>query len=94
MLIHIVKDAITDLISCWVTEKLQWIPKCCIPYCGLQNILDGFPPTDIFDKLGSLVASLKQVKENMDIHICELAPVIRVNEFDDNINNFNNQLAT
>ena len=92
--VRTVKDANIDLISCWVTEKLQWIPKYCILYCGLQDILDRSSPTDIFDKLGSLVASLKQVNDNMDIHICELAPVMRVEEFDDNINNFNNQLST
>ena len=30
----------------------------------------------------------------MNIHICELEPVMRVEEFDDNIYNFNNQLST
>ena len=91
-----VKDANIDLISCWITEMLQWIPKYCILYCGLRDILDGSSPTDIFDKLGSLFASLKQVNDSMDIHIpvCELAIVMGVEEFDGNINRFNNQLST
>lgn len=91
--VRTIKEANIDLIRCWISEKLQWAPGYCILYCGLQDILDKNQLEDIFDRLGSLVASLKQINEDMVIHICELAPVLRVQEFDEIINNFNNQLA-
>ena len=40
------------------------------------------------------MTELKQVNENMNIHICELAPIPNVCEYDEYINNFNNQVAT
>ena len=50
--------------------------------------------SDIFDRLGFLIAELKQVNENMNIHICELAPILNVGDYDELINSFNNQVAT
>ena len=90
--VRTVKGANIDLIKCWIAEKLQWVPSNCILYCGLQDILDKSTPSDIFDQLGSLVAELKRVNENMTIYICELAPIPNVLDFDEYINNFNNQL--
>ena len=92
--IRTIKGANTDLIKCWISEKLQWAPGNCILYCGLQDIMDGSLAEDILDRLGSLVAGLKQINEEMNIYICELVPVVRVQEYDESINNFNNQLAT
>lgn len=92
--VRTIKEADIDLTKCWIAEKLNWTPKYCILYCGLQDILDRSSLEDIFDRLGSLVTSLKQVNEDMIIHICELVPIPRVQEFDEDINNFNNQLAT
>ena len=91
--VRTIKDANIDLINCWVSEKLQWAPNCCILYCGIQDIFDGSQSGDIFDRLGSLIASLKEVNEEMKIFICELAPVPQVQEFDEKINSFNNQLS-
>ena len=90
--VRTLKEANIDLLKCWVSERLHWAPKCCILYCGLQDILDGSVSTDIFDKLGSLVTSLKEINEDMHIYICELAPVLKVEEYEDSINTFNNQL--
>ena len=92
--VRTIKGANIDLLKCWVSEKLQWVPRNCILYCGLQDILDKSSTSDIFDRLGSLISELKQVNENMCIHICELAPIPNVNDFDEYINNFNNQVAT
>lgn len=91
--VRTIREANIDLVKCWVSEKLQWVPKCCILYCGIQDILDGSIPAEIFDKLGSLVANLKQVNEDMNIYVCELVPILKVQEYDEKINNFNNQLA-
>ena len=91
--VRTIKDANIDLMKCWVSERLHWAPKCCILYCGLQDILDRSMSADIFDKLGSLIASLKEVNEEMCIYICELTPVLKVEEYDESINIFNNQLA-
>ena len=89
-----IKGANIDLVKCWISEKLQWVPTNCILYCGLQDILDKSAPSDIFDRLGSLTTELKQLNENMDIHISELTPIPSVQDFDEHINNFNNQLVT
>ena len=92
--VRTIKGANIDLLKCWISEKLQWVPSNCILYCGLQDILDKSTPSDIFDRLGSLIAELKQINENMNIHICELAPIPNVCDYDEHINNFNNQVAT
>ena len=93
-LIRTIRGANIDLIKCWISERLQWVPDNCVLYCGLQDILDGTTPSDIFDRMGSMVACLKEKNEAMNIYICELAPVLRVEDFDENINNFNNQLIS
>ena len=87
--IRTIRGANTDLINCWVSEKLQWAPKNVVLYCGLQDIMDDMAIVDIFDKLGSLITSLKQVNDSMQIYICELAPAIKAEKYDDPINNFN-----
>ena len=81
--VRTIKGANIDLIKTWISERLQWVPKCCILYCGLQDILDNSPPSDIFDKLDFLVMELKQVNESMDIQICELVPVPNLQDFDE-----------
>ena len=91
--IRTIKGANIDLVKCWISEKLQWVPSNCILYCGLQDILDKSATSDIFDGLGSMVTELKQANENMNIYICELAPIPNVQDFDEHINNFNNQLV-
>ena len=73
--IRTIKGANIDLVKCWISEKLQWVPSNCILYCGLQDILDKSATSDIFDGLGSMVTELKQANENMNIYICELAPI-------------------
>ena len=90
--IRTIRGANTDLINCWISEKLQWAPNSCVLYCGLQDILEDIATIDIFDRLGSLIASLKQINDNMQIYICELAPAIRAEVYDEPINNFNNHL--
>ena len=91
--IRTLKDANIDLVKCWINEKLQWTPKNCILYCGLQDIIDGTSPADAMDRFGSLVTCLKEVNEEMTIYVCELVPVTNVQDFDENLNNFNNLLA-
>ena len=90
--IRTIRGANTDLINCWVSEKLQWAPNGCVLYCGLQDIYEDIATIDIFDKLGSLITSLKQINDNMQIYICELAPAVNAEKYDDPINNFNNHL--
>ena len=92
--IRTIKDGNIDLIKGWVSEKLTWTPDCCILYCGLQDILDDATSDVIFDALGSLVACLKQRNEDMAIYICEIAPVMQVEEYDEKINNYNNKLSS
>ena len=90
--IRTIRGANTDLINCWVSEKLQWVPNGCVLYCGLHDILEDIATIDIFDRLGSLVTSLKQINDNMQIYICELAPAVKAEKYDEPINSFNNHL--
>ena len=69
-----IKDANIDLMTCWVSEKLNWSPDKCILYCGIHDILEGTSPNSVIDNLGTLIAELKQVNENMDICVCHLVP--------------------
>ena len=92
--VRTIKGANIDLINCWVKEKLHLTPKACILYCGVQDIFDGSELEVIYDGIGSLIANLKQANESMEIFLCELAPVPQVQEFDEKINNFNQQLPT
>ena len=50
--------------------------------------MDDMAIVDIFDKLGSLITSLKQVNDSMKIYICELAPAVKAEKYDDPIKNF------
>ena len=75
--IRTIRDANIDLIRCWIHEKLTWIPRSCILYCGYQDMCEGNIIEETFDRLGSLIACLKQFNENMDIYICELVPSVK-----------------
>ena len=81
-----------DLIRCWVAEKLNWMPSRCILVCGIHDILDEVNPSKILDDLGALVAELKKINENMEIHICELLPTLQQEEFGEKIEYYNGQL--
>ena len=39
-----------------------------------------------------LLPSLKQINDNMQIYICELAPAVKAEKYDEPINSFNNHL--
>lgn len=91
--IRTIRGANIDLVKCWVTEKLHWVPTKCILYCGLQDILNNVPTLDIFENLDSLVINLKEINEAMEISICQLAPTLMVEKYDDKINDYNNKLV-
>ena len=87
-----IKDASINLMTCWVSEKLNWCPDKCILYCGIHDILEGISPNGLLDNLGTLIAELKWINENMDICVCHLVPTLIVDEYEVPINCFNNQL--
>ena len=91
-MVRTIKGGNCDLISSWVAEKLNWIPSNCVLVCGTQDIIEGETPSNVLDKLGSLISELKQVNENMVINICQLGPTLRTNEFEETIVYFNEQL--
>ena len=91
-LVRTIKGGNCDLISSWVTEKLNWKPSNCVLVCGTHDILEGETPGNILDSLGSLIAQLKQVNENMVINICQISPTLRTDEFEETIIYLNEQL--
>ena len=90
--VRTIKGGNCDLISSWVAEKLNWKPSNCVLVCGTHDLLEGDTPGNILDSLGSLIAQLKQVNENMVIYICQIGPTLRTNEFEETIVYFNEQL--
>ena len=86
-----INDATIDLMKCWVNEKLEWIPSKCIMYCGTHDLIENDNIVSIFDDLGFLVAELKNVNENIELFVCELAPNLE-NDLDNKIKRFNDKL--
>ena len=91
-MVRTIKGGNCDLISSWVAEKLNWKPSNCVLVCGTQDIIEGETPSNVLDRLGTLISQLKQVNENMVINICQLGPTLRTNEFEETIVYFNEQL--
>lgn len=89
------RDSDTDLIKCWVEEKLSWVPEKCIIYSGLFDAKQSKTPSKVIDDLSALVSSLKVKNENMQIHIVQTAPShksdtlqAKLNEINDHIRNW------
>ena len=90
--IRTISGANVDLIRSWVSEKLNWKPTRCFLVCGIHDILEGETSSNILDSIGTVITELKNKNENMEINICQLVPTLRVNELEDIINYYNNQL--
>lgn len=90
--IRTIKGANTDLLTCWVSEKLNWTPARCILYCGFHDILENITAATILDRLGTLVAELKQRNENMEIFVCQLVSTVK-EDLRDKIDHYNIQLT-
>jgi len=90
--IRTIKGANIDLLKCWVIEKLNWTPQKCILYCGLHDLLDDVDSSVLMDNLGTLISTLKEKNENMQIFLCELVPILGIDEIQSNINIFNRKL--
>ena len=43
--IRTINEATVDILRSWVDERLNWIPKKCILYCGLYDALNGKLPS-------------------------------------------------
>ena len=67
--IRTIKDVSVNALKCWINDQLGWIPKNCIIYCGLKDILNNANPSRILDTLGMVISDLKKKKEDMDIYI-------------------------
>lgn len=90
-LIRTINEANVDLMKCWISEKLVWIPARTILYCGIQDIMDGLSCSTVIDNLGALVTTLKEKNENMEIYVCELVPTLD-GEMLPKINELNSEL--
>ncbi len=90
--IRTIKGANTDLLRCWVSEKLNWIPSKCVIYCGLQDIINNTAPEIILDNFTSLIAELKDKNNDMDIYVCQLAPTLLSQDTQAKIGDFNEHL--
>lgn len=92
--IRTIKDANVNALKCWINDQLDWIPKNCIIYCGLKDILNNTNPSRILDNLGMVISDLKSKKEDMDIYMCKVAPSISDDDLQARINEFNDELET
>ncbi|KAK4304167.1 hypothetical protein Pmani_023887 [Petrolisthes manimaculis] len=91
--VRTVTHANMDLLSSWVSEKLTWSPSHCVIYCGLYDVLDGKSPDSIYDNLGSLISNLKDKSSNVEICVCEIAPVLISQEVETRITDYNKNLV-
>lgn len=57
--IRTLHGANTDLLKCWIQEKLTWSPQHCIIYGGLFDAMEGRDPSEVIDNLSALVSELK-----------------------------------
>ena len=73
--VRTIKDATIDLLKCWVDEKLDWTPSKCIIYCGTHDMIENENLVSVFDNLGALISELKSRRENIELFVCELAPI-------------------
>ena len=92
--IRTIKDVSVSALKCWINDQLDWIPKNCIIYCGLKDILNNANPSRILDNLVMVISDLKNKKEDMDIYICKVAPSIYDDDLQARINEFNDELET
>ncbi len=90
--IRTIKEANIDLLKCWVSEKLNFISTLCIIYCGIYDIIENVCFETIFDNYSSLVSEPKEKNNNMTIHECQFAPVIRSQETQAKICDYNEHL--
>ena len=90
--IRTIKGANSDLLRCWVSERLNWTPTKCIVYCGLRDVIDNTDPNSILDNFSSMVSELKERNKNMSIHVCQLAPTLLSQETQAKIGDLNEHL--
>ena len=91
--VRTITHANMDLLSSWVTEKLSWSPSHCVIYCGLFDVLEENSPDSICDNLGSLVSNLKDKNSNVEIYVCDTAPVLMSQEVVTRITDYNEKLV-
>ena len=65
-----VNDTTMDLLKCWVSEKLEWVPDKSIVYCGMNDLLENENLNEVLDDLGSLTSELKNKNENVELFVC------------------------
>ena len=90
--IRTINDATINTLRCWVNEQLDWIPRNCIIYCGLKDILNNATPSRILDNLAMAISNLKTKRENMNIYLCQLAPSVDDDDLQARINELNDEL--
>ena len=86
-----VNDTTMDLLKCWVSEKLEWVPDKCIIYCGMNDLIENENLNEVLDDLGSLTSELKNKNENVELFVCELAPSLK-EEMNARFSAFNDKL--
>ena len=90
--IRTINEANIDLLRCWVNEKLNWNPVKAVLYCGMSDVIADRNVSDVIDGLGTLVASLKEKNEAMEIFICELVPDMKEEALQSKVKDFNRKL--
>ena len=90
--VRTIRGANVDLLKCWVSEKLNWIPSKCFIYAGLYDLMNNMEPDCILDNITALVGELKEKNNRMDIYVSQLAPTISSEDLQARVADFNEHL--
>ena len=86
-------EANTDLLKCWVSEKLTWTPRKCMINSGLFDAFESRAPAKVIDNLSELICELKHKNEEMDIYVCLIAPTPESETLQAKINELNEHIT-
>lgn len=90
--VRTIRGANVDLLKCWVSEKLNWIPSKCFIYAGLYDLMNNMDPDCILDNVTALVGELKEKNSRIEIYVSQLAPTICSEDFQARVADFNEHL--
>ena len=94
VIIRTLPEANMSLLKSWITEKLDHSPNECIIYCGTQDLLDEDQALEkVLDSLGTTIAKLKEVNDEINVKVCELVPALEKDCLNTRIDLYNSKLV-
>ena len=90
--IRTINDATVNVLRSWINDQLDWVPRNCIIYCGVTDIINNATPARMLDNFAMAISDLKSKREDMNIYLCQLAPSVKDDDLQARINEFNDEL--